>query len=529
MAEHIDHKAEVECLLHSGALNNFMAGYLLRRNHAALDEPMWDEALRDAETASQLEVDNDEEFKLFFYIDHFAEDLVQEMYWKTLDEPGQASLKKFMFGLRNTVKYDKLEDFYKAAHDWLLENKRGEMPPKRAYKNVGRMYQTLPRYDLDRWSDLVKRVQEGIRMGFRRRDAVLEAATELEMPERLDFLEWYRNHLNGEDHKYDLNDEIKTKTHELTTHAELKPVGLVADAERPQEGMVDFTKVADAMDERHYYLPRFREDPEPDELKPVGRPSGAKIGLEPVKSPAELAIQKGPEQNAMDFEAARNKLMGRVFAIDKLLEKYKKVLKPEELDGIEDSLNDLKKKIRKLKMAASIQDSLIKTAGICEQFGFDDGVEELRVLAAEASRLGEDTNIFTEEAKNEKLKIIVARLYDISVVLKNREVIRHIAEIDILLDELRMASFFPEIQDAQAKLIDAFGYASNKIEDVLPKLRGGLVLEKATPEAQIMPADKSGDMVGELRELSKGLDKKKPAPQPEEDDKLKQLLLPVRR
>ena len=50
--------------------------------------------------------------------------------------------------------------------------------------------------------------------------------------------------------------------------------------------------------------------------------------------------------------------------------------------------------------------------------------------------------------------------------------IRELATIDILLNELGLASYFTELTDAQSHLIEAFGYASNKVESAISKLRG---------------------------------------------------------
>lgn len=537
MAE-IDYQAEITTLLQSGLVNSFMAHYLLSRRLQDWDEQMWNEALVDAEFASKLGVDTDEEFRLWFYLEHFLDDVIQRECGQCLSESEKASLKQYMFGRRNELGFTQLDDFHQAAREWLRDNKP---QLKAAYKNVGLMYKTLPRYDLNHWSDLVQRINQSRRYGFKRRDAVLEAVSELELPERLDFLEWYNLHVDGEPGKYGVNDEIKSKSrnnlsgqYDRWAHA-AREVG------------VEFTKVAEAMDERFYYLPKFRNE-QPSELRevPTRYPSPMITDVVPAAATAKPTI----EQAAVDFEAGRNKLMGRIFAIDKLLEKYKKVLNHEQLDGIEDSLNDLKKKVRRLKMASSIRDSLVKTANILEKYNFEAGVAELRSLA-EAPVLPEDAHasLFGEKDKQEKLTAAVNKLHGISVILKNRDVVRAIAESDIMLNELNMASFFPELQDAQAKLIDAFHYASNKIEDILPKLRGSLGQE---PEPDVItPVDRpeKAKTIEQLHELSKGLDKQpadkeqsavpvkpgKPAevakpevPEDEESDKLKELLLPVR-
>lgn len=464
----IDHRAEVDMLLHAGVLNSYMAGYLLRLNLQGLDEQMWDEALSDAEQASKLGVDSDQEFRLWFYIDHFADTLA-----RGAGAVGQdlSALKTYMFQQRDQVSYEQLSDFKEVADAWFAA--RGLK--KAAYPNTGRNWHALPQYNQMNWADLVDRINKSVKLGWNRNDALAEAAAELKPTERLDFLSWYRLHSSGEAGKYDLNDQIKH---------------LSASEER-----MEISKIAEAADDRFYYLPRFRNQQPTFERPKVDEPA------------APEAPKPGPnhqvEQNAKDFESARQKLVSRTFSIDKLLEKYKAVLKSEQIDGIEDSLNELRKKIRKLKMAASIRDTLVKTAGICEALDFREGARELRALAADEQVLqtGAEATMPAQK-RNELISSVVTKLNDVVNALKARDLIRNISEIDILLDQLSMASFFPEMQEAQAKLIEAFGYAGNRIEDIVPKLRGALP-NPADPTAQIsVPVSKTDDPLAQLQQMA---------------------------
>ena len=88
-----------------------------------------------------------------------------------------------------------------------------------------------------------------------------------------------------------------------------------------------------------------------------------------------------------------------------------------------------------------------------------------------------------------QVSTIVDRLEGISKVLKSRDIIRELAAIDILLNELGMASLFPELTDSQSKLIESFGYASNKIESAVAKLRGSGVSRPA-PASSAKPVQK---------------------------------------
>ena len=451
-----DYRAETEMLLHTGLLNTYQAGRLLDMPHQHLDEQLWDESIKDAIEATKAGVDSDEELAEFFVAP------------KT----------------------------------------------KLAYPNVGKLYKALPKYDTKKWAELVGRIKDSAKMGFGKNDAIVEASTELPEPERLDFLNWYKMQDSEIGQKYNLNDQIKQKSRQRfqPTHASY---------EGRQEGRMDeLTKVAEMADDRHYYVPRFRNEP-PAAFDPQARYKPT-LPEQNAQDGAHKATAPDPKvQNAKDFESARQKLVSRTFSIDKLLEKYKRVLSPDQVDGIEDSLNELRKKIRKLKLAISIRDSMVKTAGIIGQFDFEEGAQELLALAADEAVMPdgvaqpEEVDTMSAQKKNEALTKIVEMLNTVSVTLKSRDLIRQIAEIDILLDNLRMASFFPEMQDAQAKLIDAFGYASNKIEDALPKLRGGLMGQQPD-EIPTKPGKTDQESLQQLQDITKGKGGKQPQLVPEE-------------
>jgi len=55
-------------------------------------------------------------------------------------------------------------------------------------------------------------------------------------------------------------------------------------------------------------------------------------------------------------------------------------------------------------------------------------------------------------------------------MLADRRVIRLLAEFDIMLDRLGVASMFPELAESQSKLIDAFSYALTRVTKMMGQL-----------------------------------------------------------
>lgn len=432
----IDCEAESQKLLDAGDINKFCKDYLVRVCMDGVNRELWEEAVDDMKVASSLGVSSEEDFKLFFYIDHFVEDLSQEIFGLRLSEEEENDLKKHMFALRDEIAYDDLLSFRVAILKWVKSKgkKVSEAVWNTKNRNMdggGAYY--LKRHNLEFWSSLVELVRKAMVYGIPKEVALAEAADQLDNTEKYDFLSWYNFKYGREKELYDLNAEIREQS----------------------RGNLNVTKNAnftnDIFDDGHaYYLPQFKREEPP----------------RPAPQPKALPVQD--EQDVQDFSAARSKMVSRTFSLDKLLEKYKHVLDADQIEEIEDAINNLRKKIRKLKRASVIDDAFHKTAAIFKKNNWEAGSNLLTSLNQPI------TKVAINEATSEDLEKLLDKLYGISDSLKRRDLVRKIAEVDLALYEMNIAGFFPELTDAQSKLIDAFAYASNKIQDVIPKLRSGV-------------------------------------------------------
>jgi len=69
---------------------------------------------------------------------------------------------------------------------------------------------------------------------------------------------------------------------------------------------------------------------------------------------------------------------------------------------------------------------------------------------------------------------VVAKLEDLAKIFKVREVPRQLAIVDMMLDSLGLASYFPSLSEAQNKALESNNYISTRVEDILSKLRGAI-------------------------------------------------------
>jgi hypothetical protein len=146
-----------------------------------------------------------------------------------------------------------------------------------------------------------------------------------------------------------------------------------------------------------------------------------------------------------------------------LVDKYNDLLPHQDLDRLFSEVHQLEKSISKLNVRASIEDCVFRSANRLKKMGF---VEEANILIKEA-----DTSI-PVNINTQQTSPTVTKLEDVSNRLASRDLIRALAEADIMLNNVGLAQYFPELALAQSKLIEAFGYASNKVEDVISRLRG---------------------------------------------------------
>ena len=69
---------------------------------------------------------------------------------------------------------------------------------------------------------------------------------------------------------------------------------------------------------------------------------------------------------------------------------------------------------------------------------------------------------------------VVARLEDLTKVFKVREIPRQLSIVDMMLDRLGLASFFPNLGECVQKSHESNNYISTRVEDILSRLRGTL-------------------------------------------------------
>ncbi len=118
------------------------------------------------------------------------------------------------------------------------------------------------------------------------------------------------------------------------------------------------------------------------------------------------------------------------------------------------------------------EDDLVKSAQAVP--GPEDKPENRK---PEDSVLDQSSGFHTEMDKalsTVTVKDVVDKLKSLSNIFKNREISRELAKVDMMLDALGIASYFPALAEAMQRSLDANQYMLIRIDDVLSSLEGSV-------------------------------------------------------
>jgi hypothetical protein len=455
-----------------------------------MSSDLWQLAYDDINLMDSLEISNDKERNLYFYIDHFVDDILEEMEIKDYDRNKvvENSFKK----LREKEKVDLL-DIRKA----IFECVDRKLSNKTAYPNIIGVNElnTKQVRDVDKWVDALYKIYENMYRGESRDLASKQVMEGWDPMSKLDFNNWSKFYEEKNHEKYN----VKT----AATLDEL-PIFQGNDIDYSQD-------LIDPVVEQQEYI--------------------------------ETPVQK--VKKVKTKEDLRSSLISRLDSASKLLREFVNVWPREVWENLSQALSDLKREVVLLKSEATIEDCIIRTANVWERSGFSEGAGLLRKIAVDPT----DTSSEIEQAlsgKKEEEPVIDAPQEDIANIppagagedmpppepppaaeevtalpplppdapdkeqalpeltmapetetspnpyegrtiqdvlnvldplaqqLSERKIVRELAKADMILDALNIASHFPELSEAMARMIESTIYVHTRLEKVITKLKGGL-------------------------------------------------------
>ncbi len=92
-----------------------------------------------------------------------------------------------------------------------------------------------------------------------------------------------------------------------------------------------------------------------------------------------------------------------------------------------------------------------------------------------------------------KLDDAASKLDEVAGMLSDRRIIRLLAEFDIMLDKIGIAAMFPELAEAQSKLIDGYSYALTRVTKMMGQLANARMLLEAQDSGEVLTKDQEAD------------------------------------
>lgn len=501
---------------------NYAEDMLINISDDGMTKNLWDIAKTDNKILSFLNIKNDKERNLYFYLDNFFDDLCEEFKCDNLDKDD--TLYKMFIFLRDKENVD-LVDIRKALYKSLKY--------KKAYPNItgDNFYNELPEYNIDKWVNALNSINRAIKKGKSKYIIIKKITEGWDPMEKINFNSWLRYYENKDHEKYDLE------------------------------------KCAEELS-----LPEIKEDKK-------------EIKQDKIEPRIEHEITRSIKPRAKKtLEESKQSLISRLDSAGRLLREFAYVWPTNIWNRLYESLSDLKREIIPLKTISTINDRIIKTANVWKKQGFSEGADILTKIAQPGDLASEIENALKEHKKtpsaeemqlpqemqlhqempelpeigptaaptskdelgemlpkeelgemlpkeegdlippkgveeelpppiepkvteekvgkpfdDASIKDVLKILEPISRDLQKREFVRQLSKADMMLDTLNMASFFPELGEATSKALELNIYIGTRLNKIIDKLKGSVDKKKEKmPEVEMEEFPESFEVEEEL-------------------------------
>ncbi len=362
-------------------------------------------------------------------------------------EPSENIIKSALFMMKETPPENQ-NDYMYIVTNAVLEH--GDIK-KTAYPSM-EYTKVNPAFDISFWAKLVYRIYDDVLTGKKTvQDSLDYHSNHLsdENNERANFIKWFEFYQKNENKKYS-KEEVSMK-----------------------KNAYDFPLMGSGL------------------YSPTSGATAPSSLIDKAKTEAEKKITDS---------AWKMKLDKALRTIDRLLRDADNHISVEEQDRLLDLYFDLNRTVRSIRFHATAADLAYKTAHKFKKLGFDEGADILTKFAQQAPPTTEniepteELSPIEEENRNDNMLtqdsvsnpdvnapfpngvdigMAISKLEDVAGILSERKIIRTLAEFDIILDKLGVASMFPELSEAQSRLIDAYSYSLVRVSRMLGMLSSG--------------------------------------------------------
>ena len=514
---------------------------------------------------SGIGINNEKDFKDFFYITSHAEKIIQDILKTKLDEVNLAKISSIIYKNREEYPINTIINFYKSAKN-AIDNSNLTIK-KKAYPQAYEDHYVLAPHNLNKWIEKTREIYAMVQQGYDLGNAFDIITKEWDNMEKFDFKSWLNFYQSGQHESYktaqyggNLNqqpqfevgdgvrinpqqlkakipglpqvfqpdqkeqiqqekqridkEELAEKSRQLigrlnsaekiftssdfkkmlgneyevwleTLHTLKRKIQIsnIRTAQMIEDMIIlsgnklraqGFNKSANIMIKLAQEVPvapPTADTPVPDLLGDIGEESN--IAAEPMPSldtaspdakdlsDPDGAMKEFVENLGGDIEETKRKDKK---AADEFIAMYITAIgKQADFDGALISVGE--EPI--IRVAQVIEDTIVPA-------GPGEKVPGTKPIQAPVGNSDAVDDAISAALQNITLADIIDKLEDLSSLFSNRQVVRELTTVDLMMQAKGIASFFPSLAEATKSALDSNQYVLTRIEDILAKLKGAV-------------------------------------------------------
>lgn len=561
-------REDLENLKQSGRLNSYLFDLIVNK-YERLSPELQKKLLDDATNMSMIGVKSDEDYKIFFYIIRHLKSIANDLAGKTLDPEILSELAAIVFSNKDHYPIDTIFNFYKATANALSEC---NIPiSKKAYPQGYDTIEQRPAYNVQKWIQTMRELYAAVHQGMNISDAFNFVTKDWDVMEKQNFKHWTSFYQEDAQQKYKTAQYLEDNNGApLVPLSDLKAIPKKMIMPNIDQNYIDdkINRINEQKAQKEQARQEAKDKIKYTKSKLVSRLNAAiKLSMTPeiqellggevssfvkglqdlvreinltklqsLDSPIlnDLIIRKSNMLLAEGFYKAAKCVRAQVQPVAK-----EQIVEPEEeLEEEETEHSAVSEFISNMnnpieyddKDIEDVLDSLASITvtsqainpmerPITKDIPVETVTEPAEIEITEPPVIPEAIEEIKSDEPNEKeldltnvtVEDIVAKLELVSNILKNREIPRQLSMIDLMLDQLGMAAYFPTLGEATRSALESNQYMSTRIEDILSKLRGSIVSEEEieltttdieTPQKELheIPIEKVKENLTEIRD-----------------------------
>jgi len=476
---------------------------------SGLDDGLRQLAEDDAELLGQLGVLDERERNLVFYLDHFLDDLCGETGLPVPSDRRTILAKAFeeLRGAKDIGLVDIRSALYRAI---------GGKRTKVAYPNTTGVMEmnAKPRRDVDKWVRTLGEIHAAERIGADRNHVLRNLTEEWDPVEKLDFQQWLRYYERGDHEKYAAAPETVPP----------QPAGAPAAQPPLATQWRGRPKLENRSTEENRKALISRLDSAKRLLRLFAPPIWPRERWDSIYR--ALSDLEQEITSLRTVASMRDRIIRTATLLDRAgfrdgADTLRKIAQPPEEDvasQIEKALTGKEYEAKPPAPGGGIGDMPPPTGmeGMPPPPPGGEGAPPPTAEGAPAPEgmppeamgtLPEPPPPPAPEPEEKKLpakdenpyagsttKDILDMLEPLMKRFKEREIVRQLSKVDMMMDGLNIVTYFPELGEAVGRLIETDSYVGTRLEKIIGKLRGGLRDEGEKEKEEKKPAPPSVEM-----------------------------------